>query len=485
MIFGTVRGKIINHSALILLILMSATLYTGFASFNIGDSVSVLFRNNLLLKYLRDTLDKTESNLNVYLTAKSSDALKDYILYSTRLSETSQKLNSEIRNDESLLLQRDLVRITEKYLSETEASVSAKRGRDVQTYSTAYYESVRLAEQIRFLIDQNERVFIADSLTAFSAFRSIIPTTIATNAILVVAASLLGLMLLISYSYKLTEPMTVLAGAARAVGRGDYEAELPATESRDEIGVMANAFSAMRDDVKQAFTELRSKSEVEKKLMEEKLVVLDMEHKLKNAELLALQSQINPHFLYNTLSAGMGIAWSENADRTSKFLDDLAAFIRYALKPAYRTVRVEDEIECVTRYINLLHARFGDKYRFMIDAGNAEPGTMTPALILQPLVENAVSHGFERKEGGEIRIKVEQTNEEVLLSVTDNGDGMPGAEIDKLFAEGEEDETGTSGIGLKNVMRRVILSTNGRGRLEIASTLGSGTAVTIHIPRQG
>ena len=486
MMFNTVRGKIISRSTLILLIMALAMLYTGMTTFNLADSVSVLFGNNLLLKDLRETLGQTDANLTTYLTSKGSDALKDFISASTRLAAVSRKLNREIRNDESLLLQRDLGRVVDHYLAEAESCVTAKRGRDVQGYSTYYNQSRHTVDLIRYLADRTESVFIADSLTAFTGFRSGIPSAITINAILVVAASLFSLMLMIQYSYTLTEPITIMANAARAVGRGVYDAQLPQQGRTDEVGVMATAFSTMRENVRESFNELKSKTEIEKKLMEDRMVLLDMEHKLKDAELMALQSQINPHFLYNTLSAGMGIAWSEKADRTSRFLEDLAAFIRYSLKPSFRTVRIAEEIECAKRYISLLQARFGDRYHFTIDTDEASLEIQTPALLLQPLIENAITHGLGKREGGgEVRIRIQVAGEETLLSVSDDGEGMSRHEIARILGEEPEDEEpGSRGIGLRNVMRRVVLSTNGRGSLGIESTIDVGTTVWIRLPRQ-
>ena len=486
----TVRSRMIRHSALILLIMMSATLYTGLASFQLADSVSVLFSNNLLMKDLRESLVRTETSLTNYLTSKNSDALKEYIKNSTHLSDTARKLNQEIRNDESLLLQRDLARSIEQYIIKTETSVSGKRGRDVQTYSAAYYESEKIADVIRFLIEKNEKVFIADSIAAFSNYKSVISPAVTTNAILVVAATLLGLMLLISYSYTLTEPLAVLAEAANALGTGNYEAELPKPDRMDEISVMATAFSTMRDNIKQSFNSMQEKAEMEKSLMQERMHVLDMEHKLKDAELLALQSQINPHFLYNTLSAGMGIAWEENADRTSSFLEDLAGFIRYALKPTFRTVLVSEELECAQRYIRLLQARFGARYQFEIHAEESALSAKTPALLLQPLIENAITHGLAKKEeGGTIKVAIAFDGSDVVMRVEDDGEGMSEHEIARLYQELDTNHEPASkdgtGIGLRNVMRRITLSTNGVGVVEIHSILGGGTVVTIRIPRKG
>jgi sensor histidine kinase YesM len=484
MIFGTVRGKIIANSALILLVLSLATLYTGLASSELARSVELLFRNNRMMEGIRGLLDSTENGLAGYLTTKSSDSLKDYIRFSTRLTDESRKLNREVRPDEPLLLQRDLAGLIDSYLEDTEASVAAMRGRDVAAYTKSYEDSENSAELARFLIDKIDGIFLSDSLAAYSGFSTQISAVIVSNYLLVVAATLMGLMLLVRYSYKLTGPISRLAEAARAVGRGEYGYELPVPESGDEIGTTTSAFASMQQSVRRSFEELKSKAEVEKTLMEERMRVLELDHKLKDAELLALQTQINPHFLFNTLSAGMQLALVEDADRTADFLDKLAAFIRYVLKPPSRSVRVSDEIECVERYIWLLRLRFGERYRFELSVDEEVLQVETPALLLQPLVENAVTHGLrDREEGGEVRIAARLEGEYALLSVEDTGEGMSDEEIGRVTREGSTDEgMYEGGIGLRNVIRRVALATGGRGRVELESVLGAGTSVRIILP---
>jgi len=487
MILGTVRRKIIANSMVIVLIIASATFYTGLASSELARSVELLFRNNLLMEEIRTSLDQTEASISGYLTDKSSDSLKAYIQHSTKLAEQARRLNREIRPDDSLLLQRNLAGLIDSYLQDTEASVSAKRGRDVKSYSERFESSEQTAELARFLIVRIEGVFISDSLKAFSGFESRIGAVLTSNVVLIIAASLMGIMLIVRFSYKLTEPLSKLAEAARAVGRGEYDHELPLPETGDEIGTTAAAFSSMQASVRGAIEELKSKAEVEKNLMEERMRVLDMSHKLKDAELLALQTQINPHFLFNTLSAGMQLALSEEADRTSDFLDNLSGFIRYVLKPPSRSVWVSDEIECVERYIWLLRLRFGERYRFEVSADEAVRNLETPALLLQPLVENAVAHGLkDREEGGWVKVTARLVGAEAVLSVEDSGDGMSPEEVERVLRDGSEDEhLHECGIGLRNVIRRVILATNGLGRVELDSVVGRGTDVRIHLPAAG
>jgi sensor histidine kinase YesM len=483
-ILGTVRRKIIANFAVILLIIASATFYTGLTSSELARSVELLFRNNLLMEEIRGSLDRTEAELAGYLKNKNSDSLKGYIKHSTELTEKARKLNREIRKDDALLLQKDLAGLVDSYLQDAEASVAAKRGRDVQGYSERYENAEQTAELARFLIVRIEGIFISDSLKAFSEFSKHISAVLTSNTALVIAATLMGIMLLLRFSYKLTEPLAKLAEAARAVGRGEYGHELPLPGTGDEIGTTAAAFSSMQESVRKAFDEVRAKSEVEKSLMEERMRVLDMGHKLKDAELLALQTQINPHFLFNTLSAGMQLALTENADRTADFLENLSAFIRYALKPPSRSVWISDEIECLERYIWLLRLRFGERYAFEVSSDEEVLSVETPALVLQPLVENAVAHGLkDRETGGRIRVSARRVGNEAVLSVEDTGEGMTPEEIRRVF--GEDETVQECGIGLRNVIRRVTLATGGRGRVELDSVIGRGTDVRIHLPLEG
>lgn len=482
-----VRGKLIVNSALVLLIVASSVLFTGLASIELARSVEILFRNNRIMADIRDSLGKVETSLTAYLSRKNSDALKDYIKYSTRLAEDARRLNREIRADDTLLLERDLAGLLDSFLSDTDASVAAKRGRDMAAYTERFESAERTLELIGFLIDRIEGVYISDSLSAYSGFNSRVSSVLITNMVLVISATLMSMAILVNLAYKLTDPLAKLADAARALGRGDYEHELPARDRTDEIGVMAASFASMRDSVRRAFEEQKAKADLERSLMEERVRLLDMDHKLKDAELLALQTQINPHFLFNTLTAGQQLALAEGADRTGDFMENLAAFIRYALKPPSRSVRVSDELECVRRYIWLLRLRFGERYRFEVDADARVLHVETPALVLQPLVENAVGHGFKaREEGGSIQVHAAMEGDEAVLTVEDSGDGMSRQEMDRVLREDNGEEgAAAGGIGLRNVIRRVTLATDGRGRVELQSVPGEGTRVRIRLPAEG
>ncbi|MEN6598988.1 MAG: sensor histidine kinase [Rectinema sp.] len=478
------RDRIIANSAVILLVLVIATSYTASTSFNLARSVELLFRNSVSMEELRTVLRETQDNLTGYLSAKNSESLREFIRNSTLLSNMAHKLNKENKNDDVFLLEKDLACLVESYLASAEGAVQAKRGRDVTKYVSLYEEARRGASYIEFLSTRMDTIYLGQSLTGFSSYRANISLAIMSNGVLLLAAFLLSIALIGRYSYTITEPLARLSVAADAVARGEYDHPLPPYEREDEIRTLHDAFINMKDSVQKAFVELTRKAELERSLMEERMRVLTYQHRLKDAELLALQTQINPHFLYNTLAAGWQLALSEGNEKTAEFLEKLAAFIRYSLKPSTRFVLVSEEIECVRQYIWLLRLRFGERFEFCLDIQDEALGYETPALVLQPLVENAIVHGLKDvEEGGRVIISAKLEGETIRFSVSDSGCGMSNEYITlALAAARPEDTRPQHGIGLHNVVRRVALATGGLGRVEIESQLGHGTCVTILLP---
>lgn len=483
---ASLRGRMLLLAVAMLAIIGVATLYTGFATAALARSLGLLFERNQLIEDIRSGLSYSASALSGYLTSRSPEYLETFRLDESALVERTRSLNREARYDESHLLQRELAGLIDSYVVDADAAVAAKRDGRIAAYAARFESSVRTADLARMIIERIERRNLAASIDAYVSFESRIRAIVATNAALVVAAVLMAFTIFVRYSLTITEPLSTLADSARSIALGDYDRELPRLEAAEEIATVASAFENMRRSVRRAFDELKSKAEIERRLMEEDLRLVDMDRRLKDAELLALQAQINPHFLFNTLAAGMQLAMAEDAERTADFMEKLSGFIRYTLKSPSRSVLVSDELECVERYVWLLKLRFGERYAFSVDADPAALSAETPALVLQPLVENAVAHGLhDLEEGGAVRVSVCAAEGEVLLEVADTGVGMGRAELESLRAEGSAaggDGNGGSGIGLRNVMRRVALATGGRGRVDIESAPGRGTTVRVRLP---
>lgn len=214
------------------------------------------------------------------------------------------------------------------------------------------------------------------------------------------------------------------------------------------------------------------------------------------AELHALQNQINPHFLYNTLEVIRGRALVQNAQDIADMTEALATIFRYNINRPGDVATLQEEIDNVRNYMLIQNCRFGDRFRFETEIEDVEDGILThvlPVLTLQPLVENAIYHGVnERINGGRIRLKAYLTQRDLLIIISDNGKGMDDVTLQeihrKLVGASEglpvEKKTGRgTGIALTNVNQRIKFYFGKEYGLDVKSTLGIGTTITITIPR--
>lgn len=224
------------------------------------------------------------------------------------------------------------------------------------------------------------------------------------------------------------------------------------------------------------------------KLLEESEIRARLEKTLKETQLKVLQSQINPHFLFNTLNTISRLAYLEGADQTQNVTYSLAKILRYSLRNIDQLVYLRDELEHVKQYLSIQQSRFPGRihYRERLEAGSDL--VKIPILCLQPIFENAVVHGFEPKEGNmTITVTTFTKNENVIIEVDDDGAGMTAEEVKSILSEDKPQGSGhTTGIGLKNVHKRIQHYLGEEyGITSITSRLGAQTTVQITVPKTG
>ena len=212
----------------------------------------------------------------------------------------------------------------------------------------------------------------------------------------------------------------------------------------------------------------------------------------KQAEFLALQNQINPHFLYNTLESIRGDALAAGMEHIADITEALSTFFRYTITETRNLVSLREELDNVKNYFVIQQYRFGDKLSMEIDLAEENAQLLNlqcPKLFLQPIVENAVFHGLERKAGnGVVSICAEIIDQEVHLDISDNGVGMDEETLFRLNRElsrvsaGAIVENKKGGIALKNVCRRIKLLFGEQYGVHVSSIAGIGTRVEVTLP---
>ena len=214
----------------------------------------------------------------------------------------------------------------------------------------------------------------------------------------------------------------------------------------------------------------------------------------RQAQYLALQNQINPHFLYNTLEAIRGEALSEGMENIANITEAMATFFRYTISNMDNLVSLEEELSNAENYFAIQNYRFGERISMQVDI---EPGSEAardvkiPKLTLQPIIENAIIHGLEHQvQPGKVSVHIGIVEQRLLIEITDDGVGMSEATLDEInrrllhpeTVRPSEEKPRTGGIALINVDNRIKLIFGEQYGLKVSSIKGYGTRVEVSLP---
>ena len=293
-------------------------------------------------------------------------------------------------------------------------------------------------------------------------------TDIAYMPITLMIGVLLGLLpLLLIISNIVTRPLKRVSEAIVKFSTGDFDQRVE-VETRDEVGEGAECFNKMVEDIKS--------------LIDENYVITLQE---KESELAALQAQINPHFLYNTLDSLYWQATEADNDEIAESILALSQLFRLVLSQGKKEVTVAQEIELVSRYLQIQKMRFSRRLHYEINVADEVKSAYIPKLILQPFVENAIVHGFENVSiPCYLTVTGSLDKGKIRFEIKDTGIGMRQDQIDDIWEE-EPAQYARQRIGryaIKNIKERLELRYHGDFELEIQSDVGKGTTVILCIP---
>lgn len=279
-----------------------------------------------------------------------------------------------------------------------------------------------------------------------------------------VAMTALAALVLYLIMHRLTKPISDLAEAMEDFGAGNLEAHCKVT-TEDELGMLGNTFNKMIEDMHQLY-----------------LTAYEQRILRQDAELRALQMQINPHFLYNTLDTINWKARFSGVDDVGDMAYCLGCLLRHSLAPGDFTVLAK-EVASLEYYLKIQNYRYSDRLTAILDVDESFYDIDVPKLLIQPIVENAIVHGLEEKiQGGTVRVWAELDGEmDFLIHVEDDGVGMSPETQARVLSGERQDFRKKPHIGVYNVHRRIQLYYGKNYGLEIQSKPGEGTRVTMRI----
>lgn len=443
-----------------------------------------VYASNAQITELGQVFDDVQDSMYQYLKVKNSQALMDYYQNEAKYRQELEKLNERNIDDSVKLLEKKIRKMSESYLSCTAGTVAAKRGRNVEKYKQEYDESLELYSYIQSSMDELNKQLFKENSQTYAALRAVMRYLEISNMMIMLLVVICGMFLLIMATREMFLPLTNMAETAQLVGQGNFNVKMPPADSRDELGTVTRAFNTMVDNLGLYIARTKASMEKEQQMIERELL---METHLKEAQLKYLQSQINPHFLFNSLNAGVQLAMMEDAEKTSIFVEKMADFFRYNVKKGSEDATLREEVEAVENYIYILNVRFSGEIHYTTDVDESVLDCRIPSMILQPIVENAVNHGIRNIDWeGRIHLCIRRKEEYIQISVKDNGKGISRERIRQIL-DGEitsEEEAGDStGVGMNNVISRLELYYGEKGLLSVQSQGEDlGTEVIIQIP---
>lgn len=480
----SLRLKLVLIFSIALILLFGVNIIM-FVNINIMmERLDQIYESNLTLDSLLGALDDVHVSMTEYLDTKSSDSLDSYYRASQSYTEYLDKLNTKTTENEMLLAEKNIYYLSQNYLKIVEKTINAKRGRDVEQYSS-YYEKAcqRYSEVETFIYSLNNERFRSNNKD-YRVLMTTLKYLEITNFIMLGFASILDILLVVFFTGNIIRPLSELSSAANQVSKGNFDVVLPPYESEDEIGILSKIFTQMLESIKRYIAQIRENMQKESDMKERELL---MQGQMKDAQLKYLQAQINPHFLFNTLNAGAQLAMLEGADKTTIFIDKMASFFRYNLRKLDEDTTIAEELNIVDTYIYILNVRFSGEIKYQKTVDEETMNVKVPSMILQPIVENAVNYGIRDIDREKIiEVTVSKNDKYIEISVWDNGKGMETEQITQILnGEYVSDKSAgnSNGIGLGNVIGRLELYFGESDLLQIKSDgPDCGTEVCINIP---
>jgi two-component system, sensor histidine kinase YesM len=480
-LFNSIKNKLIIYVAVIFILVFGIVALGNFNYSAFFKEYNTLYKKYNSLNQFYSNLNQSTECIKSYFYSHSKRDFKKYRSYIVSTADNLKYLKATASNDDVAWEYRMLSNMFDTY-KETVNSVMTENRNNNEYSISGYNRIIRINELINstnvkyFNVIIQEMNFSRNELYAkWLVQRNV---TIVILMVLFILGSIFSVILLRS----VTRPISQLVKNVKKFMVGDYDTP-DIKGGGAEIETLAHAFNKMATGLRFYFREMQEKAQLQQQLLEQENENLRIHNLLRETELKALQGQMNPHFLFNTLSIINKMAYIEGAQKTSELLESTTELLRYNVYNSSKVSDVNSEIECIKNYLYIQQKRFGERIKFELFVGPELPNIKMPALIIQPMIENAVIHGVgDMVVGGMVKIIVKLEGNLLKISIEDNGPGIDSEIIENIMSVETPESKNGLGIGIINVKRRLEMFFGGRGLLIIESSPGCGTVVTINLP---
>ena len=453
---------------------------------NLGDS----YKSNSELTDFSQNLSSTEKAMENYVNYRTFESIDAF--YNSRIKvedfyDTLQEFPSrnEVAHKEYIVHQ-----LTEAFLYYSNQAISARRANAEEEAGLNYRYAMDCYNYLTSQILELNKLRLQQNAIRYNDNQNKIMLTNMLSILFFLIFSILIFFVLYLTITSIMEPLVEISEVSHKISQGDFDIPLFNRTSNDEIGNLCKAFDRMIISIREYIDTIWEKARIEADLKEKEV---EMQSLYTDAQLRALQNQINPHFLFNTLNTGAQLAMMENADKTCYFMEQVADFFRYNIQQQSRTASIDEELGLIDNFVYIMKVRFGNRLEFTKEIPEGSFPQHIPSMTLQPLVENCIKHGL-KKSKGKVRLSVQRSDGFIIISVSDNGEGMPektrkavfeavASGTTRLSPEVLDDNSTHNGTGLISVFMRLQLEFHRNDLFDIQDgENGKGTKFIIKVP---
>ena len=459
------RGKKSIRIRLVAVFIITVFVFSGFFLYSImiKNNMTTEFENNsesnLRASQLSLEIDKASKAFESYMFTNNMDSYKEFESGKTNINNIMNYISRNVTLDtESGIYFRNLTNMYEYYISLTNQIMTKEKG------SLEAYEMINTFKTLTgFMNIHAQRLMTSYLNHSNENYLVLLQSYKQTENNLYALMLVVGLLTIITGAAivnKMLISVKTLSESAHSIAGGNLNINDISSSDYKELNTVIQAFNKMKNNIVFYIEEMNKKRELELNLSKERLQSLEKDKLLKESQIMALQMQMDPHFLFNTLNMIARTAMFEEANETIELIEATAKILRYNMRSKGELVDILEELDVLKAYIKIQEARFQDHLEFEIIERDCCLNAKIPPMTLQPIVENSIIHGFKDLEGkGKIVVLIEAVEDFLSIKITDNGEGIPDGKINSLFeSKNRYTHKGhTTGLGVSNVKERLEL----------------------------
>lgn len=495
----SLRWRIMLYTSLSLVIMILILFGLIRMNFTAIETLGDAYDSNAELSGFNEYLSETEKALEQYIQYHTFESIDNFYANRYKIDEYCESMQSSPSMNE--LAQKEYIvnQLCKSFVYYSSKAVVARRANSTDEVNFFYKKTINCYNNLQAQILEYNKLLLNQNAHRYEQNHNQISFAERISIVFFIVLSIFIFILLYLTITSLTKPLEEISHVALRVAKRDFDVPLFNKTTNNEIGNICIAFDRMIISIREYIDTIWEKARTEAELKEKEI---EMRALYTDAQLRALQNQINPHFLFNTLNTGAQLAMMEGADKTCYFIEQVSDFFRYNIQKQSQTATIDEELGLVDNFVYIMKVRFGNRLNFTKNIPNQSFPDLIPTMTLQPLVENCIKHGL-KNEQGEVSLNLKVEDKFIIISVSDNGGGMP-AEIKESLYKAIENNSSRipadillensdpnniekekhTGTGLINVFLRLKMYYHRDNLFDISTgDNGIGTKFLIRIPR--